>query len=105
MSLPIIPNMTINGPFWSADVAVVKLGGPQTHWAYRDLLVDIHPRSALSDQSLLLPGTLLVLCFAKTVQVTLNAAPKASYVWKRASGEKPPDKPDIDAIKQGLAAG
>lgn len=105
MTLPHLPNLKIKGPFWSADAAVIKLGEPQEHWAFRSLLVDIKPRNALKEQHLLLPGTVIALCFVREVRVVLGADAKARYVWQRGASEKPPDKPSLAQMQKDLASG
>src|SRR5262245_42796665 len=79
----------IRGPYWTADVVLLKLGDPKTHRTFRSLFADINPRSDAVGQ-LHLPGTVLLLAFARKVVVTLSSDSKASFIFNRPSGESTP---------------
>ncbi len=96
-------NVRVKGPFWSADVEVLKLAEPQKNWAFRNLFLDNTPRRGLGEDNLYLPGTLLVLCIVKGVKI--SPTPQQSYTWMRKPQEKLPTELTIDRIQQLLNAG
>jgi hypothetical protein len=102
---PNLPNLSLKGPFWSADAEVIQLADPQQNWAFRALFVDINPKNALGTQNLLLPGTLLVLCWVKQVRVTTANTLQASYLWQRKAGETSPKNPTLPQIETLLKSG
>lgn len=102
-NLPELPKVRLRGPFWSADAEVIKLADPRQHHALRALFVDITPRSAVGQTNVLLPGTLLALCFVTGVAISPTSS--ASYTWKRTSGTKPEGKLAPSAISAALASG
>ncbi len=84
--MPSIPatamnSVQVNGPFWSADLQVLELADPQSNWAVRSLFLDLMPRSRLGQNQMLLPGTLILLGWAR--QVTLQPREGISYTWSQ----------------------
>src|SRR4028118_2032345 len=102
---PNLPNLSLKGPFWSADAEVIQLADPQQNWAFRSLFVDLNPKNALGAQNLLLPGTLLLLCWVKQVRVTTANTPQVSYLWQRKAGETSPKNPTLAQIETLLKSG
>ncbi|HEY9660887.1 MAG TPA: hypothetical protein V6C65_20730, partial [Allocoleopsis sp.] len=100
-----LPNLSLKGPFWSADAEVIQLADPQQNWAFRSLFLDINPKNALGSKNLLLPGTLLVLCWVKQVRVTTANTPQQSYLWQRKAGEVSPKNPTLPQIETFLKSG
>ncbi|HAJ62161.1 MAG TPA: hypothetical protein DCP31_25395, partial [Cyanobacteria bacterium UBA8543] len=96
-------NVKVKGPFWSADVEVIKLAEPQKNWAFRNLFLDNTPRRGLGQDKVYLPGTLLLLCRIRQVQI--SPTPQQSYYWNRESQEKLPTELTVDAIRQLLTKG
>ncbi|MBD1865215.1 MULTISPECIES: LamG domain-containing protein [Trichocoleus] len=102
---PTLPNLSLKGPFWSADAEVIQLTDPQQNWAFRSLFLDINPKNALGTQNLLLPGTLLLLCWVKQVRVTTANTPQQSYLWQRKAGETSPKNPTLPQLETLLKSG
>ncbi|MBD2074921.1 LamG domain-containing protein [Phormidium sp. FACHB-592] len=102
---PNLPHLSLKGPFWSAEAEVIQLADPQQNWAFRSLFLDINPKNALGAQNLLLPGTLLVLCWVKQVRVTTANTPQQSYLWQRKAGETSPKNPTLAQIETLLKSG
>ena len=57
-------NIDIEGPFWHAEADVLRLADPERAWELRELFVDLGSRN-ITRQQVLLPGTMLVLVFAR----------------------------------------
>jgi hypothetical protein len=88
-SLPALPQFKINGPFWSADADLLRFSTPTRAWDMRELFVDLATRDYTRDK-VLLPGTLVVLCWVRTVRITPTAAATPVYTFTRSTGEAPP---------------
>ncbi|MBE7384756.1 MAG: hypothetical protein F6J95_025495 [Leptolyngbya sp. SIO1E4] len=96
----------ITGPFWSAEVEVLKVTDGQD-WAFRTLFLDNTPRPFRGQSEVFLPGTLLVLCFARRVVVHPNGTPDSGtrYVWQRSQAEAAPTNLTPDALQADLGSG
>lgn len=103
--LPDLLNVTLKGPFWSANADVIKLADPRENWAFRTLFVDTTPRAALGTQALLLPGTMLFLCFVKRVQIKPVSGDRPAYIWQRDTSAQTPKTPSLDQISSLLKSG
>jgi hypothetical protein len=88
-SLLALPAFKINGPFWNADADLVRLATPTRAWAFRDLYVDLGTRDYTTTKALL-PGTMMVLCWVRTVRITPNATATPTYTFTRSTGEVAP---------------
>jgi hypothetical protein len=86
--LPELPQINIVGPFWSAEADVLRLPEPERAWAFRELFVDLSPEATRA--KVLLPGTLIVLCWVRTLRVTPKASQRPSYQFARSSRANPP---------------
>src|SRR5690242_3730965 len=75
--------VTIHGPLWTAEAEVLRLAEPQAHAALRALLVGPPVDDDGRDPSLLLPGTVLALCWVRSVTVNPTDADEPVYVWAR----------------------
>ena len=91
-------DVTVIGPFWSAQVVVVKLQDPHDNGAkdslgLRSLFVtrrDLNLEGA-GNKTLLLPGTMLALCHVKSLDIKLNReGEQPSLSWENAD-KKPPE--------------
>jgi len=88
-SLPALPSFKLNGPFWSADADLLRLAAPVRAWDMRELFVDLDTRDYTTSK-VLLPGTLAVLCWVRTVRITPTLSATPTYTFTRRSGEAPP---------------
>lgn len=89
MPLPVLPAFKINGPFWTADADLLRFATPTRTWDLRELFVDTTTRN-ITPSKVLLPGTALVLCWVRSVQVKPTAAASPVYNFTRRAGEVPP---------------
>ncbi|HEU4404396.1 MAG TPA: hypothetical protein VFS43_03805 [Polyangiaceae bacterium] len=89
MALPALPAFKINGPFWTADADLLRFATPTRAFDLRELFVDLGTRNFTTSKALL-PGTLLVLCWVRTVTIAPTAATSPVYTFKRKTGEAPP---------------
>src|SRR5262245_54528084 len=89
VQLPDLPGIHISGPFWTADADVIQLADPVKNTAWRALFVDINPRVAVRQPSVLLPGTLLALVYVTSVTISPTSDGKTKYVWGRNNGSRP----------------
>jgi hypothetical protein len=87
--LPKLPQFEIAGPFWTAEADLFHLKVPTSAWALRELFVEIAPRDATGGK-VLLPGTLLVLAFVRTVRIQPTTSADPSYGFRRRPDDKPP---------------
>jgi hypothetical protein len=92
----------VRGPFWRAEVDVVQAGGGNAPYELRQLFVDLAPR-AMGGKALLLPGTVVVLCFVRNVEVTPVAG--LSYRWTREGGLPPPEPLPPAQLRQQVLDG
>jgi hypothetical protein len=93
--------LSVTGPFWTAEIQVIELGDPRTHWGLRSLFLDLEPRSRLGQDQMLLPGTLILLGWAR--QVTLQPTPNHTYQWQQQVTLPPHLSPA--ALRQELGRG
>ncbi|HRC55359.1 MAG TPA: hypothetical protein PKU97_05505, partial [Kofleriaceae bacterium] len=89
MALPTLPAFKINGPFWTADADLLRFSTPTRAWDLRELFVDLASRS-ITPSKALLPGTALVLCWVRSVQLKPTTAATPVYNFTRRAGETPP---------------
>jgi hypothetical protein len=89
MALPALPTFKINGPFWTADADLLRFATPAQAWNFRELFVDLGTRNFTQSKALL-PGTLVVLCWVRTVTIAPTAAASPTYFFKRKTTESPP---------------
>lgn len=89
MALPVLPAFKINGPFWTADADLLRFATPTRTWDLRELFVDTTTRN-ITPSKVLLPGTALVLCWVRSVQIKPTTAASPVYNFTRRSGEVPP---------------
>ncbi|WNG48139.1 hypothetical protein F0U60_31360 [Archangium minus] len=93
----------VRGPFWRAEVDVVQTGGGNGPYEFRQLFLDLAPR-AVGGKAVLLPGTVIVLCHVRSVEVTPVAG--TSYRWVRGIGQNAPTDPLTPAqLKQKILDG
>ncbi|HEU4727345.1 MAG TPA: hypothetical protein VFT22_05640 [Kofleriaceae bacterium] len=105
MALPNLPAFTINGPFWSADADLLRFATPTSAWDMREIFVDLATRNLTSTKALL-PGTLAVLCWVKTVKITPTTATSPAYTFTRRTGEAaPPGTSSVTDVKNLLLQG
>jgi len=98
-------NIDIEGPFWHAEADVLRLADPERAWALRELFVDLGSRN-ITRQQVLLPGTMLVLVFARSVRISPTASNNPSYLFVRPNNDAPPaDNIGISQIRELLLAG
>lgn len=99
----------VRGPFWFADADVIQLVDPRENSAFRSLFVDNTLRQVGGDKNLLLPGTLLALCYIRGVQIRPTDESQPVYAWKRGPGDKPPKMPSgaltSQVLRQLLSSG
>jgi len=100
-----VTRIRLDGPFWIAEAEVVELADPKANLALRALFVDVNPRPALGQPAVLLPETLLVLCFITKVTITPSSGPQPGYVWQRIAGTRPQGNLSPTAIRDLLDAG
>jgi hypothetical protein len=100
--LPDLPRVTLRGPFWTAEAELIQLAQPAESWAFRTLFLD-PDFFRLGKDNVRPPGTLLVLCWVRSV--TLHPADGAQYVWRRASAAKPPPRPAQDDVLGQVSQG
>lgn len=89
MPLPVLPAFKLNGPFWTADAELLRLATPTRAWDLRELFVDLTSRG-ITPSKALLPGTALVLCWVRSVQLKPTTAATPVYNFTRRAGETPP---------------
>lgn len=88
-SLLALPAFKINGPSWSADADLLRFATPTRTWDMREIFVDLATRN-LTTSKALLPGTLAVLCWVRTVKITPTTAASPVYTFTRKAGEVAP---------------
>nr|MCU0702046.1 hypothetical protein [Myxococcaceae bacterium] len=101
MALPTLPTFKINGPFWTADADLLRFATPTQAWGFRELFVHL----GAGNVTTLLPGTLLVLCWVRTVKITPTTAANPSYTFKRKTNESPPAETITAANVKSLLLG
>jgi hypothetical protein len=100
MALPTLPTIKINGPFWNADAELLRLAVPSRAWAFRELFLDLATRDYTASK-VLLPGTLGLLCWVRTVRITPTSGSSPVYTFSRKSSETaPPETLSIADIKR-----
>ncbi|ASC70967.1 hypothetical protein XM38_019160 [Halomicronema hongdechloris C2206] len=104
--MPSIPaaamtSVTVQGPLWSAQVQLVELAQPQSHWAFRTLFLNQRQRRGLGVDAIHLPGTLLLLGSVSQVSVDLGGG--GSFQWQRSVSPTPPFTPE--RLRQFLNSG
>lgn len=104
-TLPDLPAVVLRGPFWAAEADVVQLADPAENWAFRTLFLDTTPRDYGKDSHVFLPGSLLLLCWVRSVTLKPGRGDAFAYAWRRAAAERPPVRPAPDAVRAGLASG
>jgi hypothetical protein len=80
-------NVSLVGPFWTAQVTVLGSGEPQDGYLLRSLFLDRASRSLGSDR-VLPPETLLALCWVREVKI--EPANGFLYRWRRPNSANPP---------------
>src|SRR5262245_3622608 len=103
VKLPDLPAVRLKGPFWSAEADVIKLAEPTVNNALRALFADVTQRRSLDEPNVLLPDTLLVLCWVRKVMVA--PAGNISLVWQRSGGTKPDGKLSPAALRTAISSG
>ncbi|HEX8825456.1 MAG TPA: hypothetical protein VF794_36430, partial [Archangium sp.] len=88
-TLPALPLFKIKGPFWSADADLLRFSSPTRTWNLRELFVDLSTSSYTASKALL-PGTMVVLCWVRTVRITPTTSGTPVYTFTRATGSAPP---------------
>lgn len=101
-TLPSLPSVNLSGPFWTAKAEILELADPIQNWAFRVLFLDQTPRAALGNNNLLLPGTMLVLCWVKQVEIS---PAQEKYIWKQAEGAVAPKCSTLSEIEVLLQSG
>ena len=104
MSLPNPPELTITGPFWTAQATVLSgslIDDEQDALHMRNIYVDF-PQSE-NGTDLLLAGTMRVLCYVD--QVTLHPEPTVVYRWQRSGDQMVPAASRADELESGIAGG
>lgn len=102
--LPALPSITLNGPFWSADADLLRFSAPTRTWNLREMFVDLSTRNYTSSR-VLLPGTMLVLCYVRTVRITPTTSTPV-YTFTRATGQNPPAETiGVSEVRTLLASG
>jgi hypothetical protein len=99
-----LSELSIAGPFWTAEADVIELADPATNLAFRTMFVDTTPREALGENNVLLPGAVLALVFVTRVTISPTNSSAPQYVWKR-TGNKPGGKLSPQAIRAAISAG
>src|SRR4051794_30771829 len=104
-TLPSLPQFRIVGPFWNADADLLRAATPTRSWDLRELFVDLGSRDYTSEK-VLLPGTMVVLAFVRTVRIVPTAAASPSYNFVRPKNDSlPAETIGIAEIRQLLLAG
>lgn len=110
---PILPDIIVNGPFWTARAAVLsaplpsKIATQAIQWAThtRMVFVDKTPRNAFGYEKAYLPGTMLALCYIRSVQIGSDAVIPEIYRWERAANDPLPTAETVQQIKDGIYTG
>ncbi|MBZ0283171.1 MAG: LamG domain-containing protein [Anaerolineae bacterium] len=110
---PILPDITVQGPFWTARAAVLTAPLPSgianqaIQWAShtRTIFVGSTPRSAFGYEKAYLPGTMLALCYVRSVQIGKDDTITESYRWERAANDPLPPAETVQQIKDGIQTG
>jgi hypothetical protein len=103
--MPVLDNIQINGPFWTASARVVKLSMPNEHAAWRSLFLNHQMRSGTEGKEILLPGTTFALCFIRQVRIMLGTSSQDTYQWDRPDSEIPPNPANARELDELIASG
>ncbi|MBE9225290.1 hypothetical protein IQ264_07570 [Phormidium sp. LEGE 05292] len=103
-----LPNLKLKGPFWTAEAETIWLEGPEEgskddQWALRSLFVQLVDNGAVAPGMLYLPGTIIALCFIKTVEI--KPVSGTSYLWQRPGNQQAPKKPNLAEIQAKVRSG
>ena len=101
--MPVLNNIQINGPFWTASAQVVKLSKPDEHEAWRTLFLNHQMRSGTEGNQIFLPGTIFALCFIRQVRIILGTSSQDIYQWDRPNSAVLPNPSHAQEIDELIA--